>query len=870
MLRLLSRIFFSLSFLLISLNVSSQITDDFTDGNFSSAPAWIGNDTDFTVNGSMQLQLNSSGTDTSFLSTTNSQSINNAEWNFWIRLNFSASASNNARVYLVSDQQNLQSALNGYYLQFGEALSGDQVELFRQSGTVSSSVCRGTTLIANAFIIRVKVTRDAAGLWTLFIDSSGGTNYTQEAQGTDNTFTTTNFFGINCFYTSSNATKFYFDDFYIGPIIVDVTSPLVDSVKIISANQLDVHFNEAVSLTTSQLNTNYIVNNGVGVPTFAARDVNDISLVHLTFATNFPQNITNLLQVTSVEDLNSNVINPNNNTPFVFYSPALFDVVINEIMADPDPPLLLPNFEYVELFNRKNFPIKLVNWTITVGSNTKILPDVTIPADSFIVLTSTTGAPNFTGINVAAVVSFPALTNTGQIIILRDSFGQVMHTISYSDNWYADASKEDGGWSLEMIDPNNPCAAENNWRASVNASGGTPGKRNSVRAANLDNTSPQLLRVGVIASYDTIVAYFTEPLDSTTLLSTTNFSIDNGIGNPIAVNPIEPDFKSVKLILPVQLSNGIIYTLTVTNLIEDCAGNAVSVSNTALFAIPQPCQINDVVINEILPDPKDNGVDFVEIYNRSSKVIDLKELYLCTMDTITNTLADIKIISANGYLFFPGNYLVLSTNSNAVRMQYTTTNPKGFLDMTSLPSMNIDGDVVVLINQSQTIIDKLIYFGNWHFPLLNNTKGVSLERINYDRSTQDKTNWHSAAENVGYATPAYKNSQYSTGENSSEITIQPEVFSPDNDGYNDVVNISYNFSSSGYIANITIYDNKGRLERTLVRNELIGANGTFSWDGVNDKNEKSKIGIYIIYFEVFDSEGNVRKIKKTCVLATKL
>ncbi|MBA3972449.1 MAG: hypothetical protein H0X46_09985 [Bacteroidetes bacterium] len=56
----------------------------------------------------------------------------------------------------------------------------------------------------------------------------------------------------------------------------------------------------------------------------------------------------------------------------------------------------------------------------------------------------------------------------------------------------------------------------------------------------------------------------------------------------------------------------------------------------------------------------------------------------------------------------------------------------------------------------------------------------------------------------------------------------------------------------------------------MIRNELLGTNGTFSWDGINDAREKARIGIYIIYFEVFDLSGTVKHYKKTCVLAGKL
>jgi flagellar hook assembly protein FlgD len=82
-----------------------------------------------------------------------------------------------------------------------------------------------------------------------------------------------------------------------------------------------------------------------------------------------------------------------------------------------------------------------------------------------------------------------------------------------------------------------------------------------------------------------------------------------------------------------------------------------------------------------------------------------------------------------------------------------------------------------------------------------------------------------------------------------------------------VLNISYNFSEPGFVATIIIYDAKGRLVKNLLQNELLGTSGTFSWDGINDNNEKARIGIYIIFIEAFDIKGNVKSFKKTVVLA---
>jgi hypothetical protein len=66
--------------------------------------------------------------------------------------------------------------------------------------------------------------------------------------------------------------------------------------------------------------------------------------------------------------------------------------------------------------------------------------------------------------------------------------------------------------------------------------------------------------------------------------------------------------------------------------------------------------------------------------------------------------------------------------------------------------MNTDDDVVTLSDANFNVIDNFKYTAKNAFPFISRTKGVSLERIDFNRATDDRTNWNSAAEAVGFAT----------------------------------------------------------------------------------------------------------------------
>ena len=848
-----------------ALSASAQFTDDFSDGDFTANPAWGGNDVLFTVSGG---QLRSyTGTlaaaTTYYLSTPSAQA--QGQWEFFVNLKFATSGANYVDVYLMSDVQDLTTPANGYCVRIGE--TADHVVLNKVVAGSSSALVASPDGIVNSSTdnpFRIKVTRDGTNQWTLYYDDGNTGSYTAAGSDTDAQFTTSAFFGIRITQSTaaSAVNNHFFDDFSVGPIVQDNTPPSIVSAVATSSTNVDVLFSEPVEEVSAQFLANYVISPIGVVLSTATRDAVNNALVHLALVFPLSSGQTYTLAVNNVTDLAGNAI-VNGTASFIYTTVAPAqpgDVVINELMPDPDPPVGLPNAEYVELFNTTtDQTFDLTGWKITDGSSTGTLPAAQLAPGGFVILTSTTNAALFTGFGIVlGVPSFPSLNNDGDPMQLWDASGATIDAVTYTSSWYNDANKANGGWSLERKDPFTPCSSASNWTASIAAPGGTPGAQNSVFAIINDTVPPVLAQVFVVDSI-TLDLLFSEPMNQASLLAG-NYAINplTGIAN-IAV--ITPD--RVRLTLPAPLEAGVLHTITVSG-VSDCPGNAIGTANTATFALPQAIASGDVVINEVLYDPRGSGSDFIELYNRSQKVLSLAGLQLA------NGSGSVKLITADAWLLLPGQYVAVASDVANVLSNY----PLGRADrmlQTTLPSYNNGSGTVIFMGATGDTLDLFNYSDALQFALLKSVDGVSLERVDPDRPTSDNTNWHSASEAVNFATPGYENSQYTPAPSAhGELTIDPAIFSPDNDGFQDVLAIAYKFDEPGFVGTMKVFDIAGREVRTLMNNELLGTSGAVSWDGLMDGNDLARIGPYIIYMEAYDLAGNVEKFRKTVVLAHRL
>jgi hypothetical protein len=543
-----------------------------------------------------------------------------------------------------------------------------------------------------------------------------------------------------------------------------------------------------------------------------------------------------------------------------------YDIVICEIMADPSPPVGLPGVEYIEIRNVSATPLPLGGWKLSDASGTATINTAFIlQPDSALILCSGSSASSLAVYGRTISVSgFPSLDNDGEELVLRSPQNRVIHAVAYSAEWYGNEVKREGGWSLEMIDPRNPCGG-NNWKASQDNSGGTPGRTNSVNAFNPDGEPPRLGRTYTLDSL-TAVLVFNEPLDSLSAAAVSNYSVDGLTVNSATPGPLS---SAVQLRLAAPLQPGRVYMVSVSRIL-DCSGNAIGRYNKAKLGLAESPAPRDVIINELLFNPRSGGNDYVEIYNRSNKTIDTRDLYIANR-TASGVPGSVRRISEVPFVLFPGDYIAVTEAPEALHLHYLVQDPDAVLRLSALPSFPDDEGHALLLNRNGTIIDEVPYSDKWHFPLIANAEGVSLERLNPDKPSEQPDNWHSAASTAGYGTPAYRNSQYLQPTTAQAmIGLSPKVFSPDNDGHDDLAQIRYTLPEPGFMANIFILDATGRPVRHLARNQLLGLTGSWHWNGLDEKRQKLPVGIYVVLAELFNLKGQKKTFRFSIVLAGRL
>jgi hypothetical protein len=582
-------------------------------------------------------------------------------------------------------------------------------------------------------------------------------------------------------------------------------------------------------------------------------------------------------------------------------------------MADPKGLTELPETEYIEIYNASDSVISLHNWHFVYDGKETALPDTILPVDGYAVLyrSGRDIAVEHTGIALP-VSNFPAnLANAGKTIGLRNSHGIEIDTVTYAaskaarswernmDNeWYVSTDLKGG--TPGAVNSEKETVAENPEDCS------NPGDViiNEIMADPKGLTElPETEYVEIYNASDSVISLHnwhfvydgketalpdtTLPVNSYAVLyrSGRDITVEHtGIALPVSNFPA--NLANTGKTIGLRNSHNIdIDTVTYaaskaarswerstdnewyvsTDLKGGTPGainssqngkpeNPEDTASSSLFIVYE----NELVFNEILPEPFVGGSEYIELYNLSERILSLQTLAVA-LSKADGTLSARYPLTSIIDSIYPDQYIVLTDNRNGVLDFYDTPASAKVYEL-KLPALNNTGATLVLFRTNdEYVVDRLAYTSKWHHTAIKNRKGVALERIHPHIETQSAANWTSANAMAGYGTPGYKNSQWNDHPNNN-----PEIFinTPEYDPAFNEYTVAYQTDEPGYCCRIEIYTTEGRKVAELSNNRLLGTDGEIRWNGSGTDGNRLQAGMYVFFAELYHPNGKKNSSKK--------
>ena len=216
-----------------SLLVYPQFQDNFNDGRFYNQSGyerdvnWKGDISEFTVNDICQLQLSSDAGKSPAQLSTSCSLTKNSNWSFFVKMDFTPTASNYVKMYLMSDEENLKEDLNGIFVRIG--YTDKNICLMQsQRGKNNKTLIKGNPKRLDVPIVKlnIKVTLDNNGNFNLYSKTENDEEFILEGSCRLEEFPSSKWFGIVCIFTTTRSQSFYFDDLIIEKV-EDEENPII-------------------------------------------------------------------------------------------------------------------------------------------------------------------------------------------------------------------------------------------------------------------------------------------------------------------------------------------------------------------------------------------------------------------------------------------------------------------------------------------------------------------------------------------------------------------------------------------------------------------------------------------------------------------
>lgn len=646
----------------------------------------------------------------------------------------------------------------------------------------------------------------------------------------------------------------------------DNDSPQFISLEVLDSKTILLDFNETITLKNA---TFTLVLNGSTVDVDGVVNKQNKQQVFLSLSPGLENAKEYTLTCFGIEDSSKNRMD-SFSQKVIYHKEAIENIpfgsiVFSEIMANPNDVKGLPESEYIELYNRTSQDLSLKRAVLNYGAKKYTLPTILIPAQTYIAICSTKKSDlwDVVSIPVTKVEAFPSLLNTGKLMWLEDSQGNLISWVDYSDSWYKDSKKKNGGFSLECVDVNNLSGEENNWKAAIDERGGTPSQKNSVAALLPDEKEINVLSCFMQTS-DTIVVNFSKPMNILTLSNEENYRV---LTPNVSIKSVIVDYpcgRNVKLALVDNQEVDGVLKLELNGL-EDVSGNKQKGVITVEASVPNIVDGGDIQFNEVLFNPRSGESCYIELTNQSDKKIFLNQL---SLGVGKDDSAPLDLISLSNIPkeFLPHTRLFFSANIQSVA-KYYKSDPAYGIEINKFPKLNTQSGMLVLYADKGKVIDKMVYSDSMHSITTSDNKGVSLEKKSEELSSLEPANWLSASFLSNYGTPGLQNRclEQSSADEKVEFWLQNNSFSP-LDAQKNRLQLAYSFPETGYVATIKIYEASGREVCVLTNNEQLSAQGVMEWEGKEENSHYCRAGIYIAYIEVHRSNGKLQIYKLPFVI----
>ena len=754
-------------FLLVLLNISQVIAADFEQNNVVIFDNWGGNVSQFKIDkplNAIQLNGNLANKEAAiFFKNT----MNSGVWSFRCKMEFNPSSQNYCEVFLCSSDTVVANA-SGYSVVIGK--NTDRIELVRHINGTATTILKSVDNFLNIATVDVFITveRNDLGQWSLSADLGKGSELIGSVD--DMYLNNTNYFIIDCVYTSTRSTKFTFSQFNCeGKTIVPEV--MVDT-KI-----------------------------------------------------------------------------------------AKHDLLFTEFMPDPSPAVNLPEVEYLEIYNRTDKAIFIGALSLQLGANEYLLPTDSILPHQYITLTTETGAAQFPAKGkVLGMKSFPLLSNSGFTLSIINNENLVVDNFVYNPANYS-GKKADGGWALERKSNLDLALSVTNWDFATSLDGGTPSTQNSISSTDLVISPANMTNISYLTD-STFLVNFSKQMSSIN-------SVLRWVTTPLSVIEkarfLDSLYTTMQITLKAPIDTNIVYRVDSLCNFWDANDKQTTIASTQKFGKPITPQRGSLWINEVLFDASQDGGEFVELYNTSSRIMETTYLRLQYNDAPLLKLSELPLsIPPNGYCLLSKSYY---SSQNFKNLPENCT----LLAISNFPQLSNEAGNIALKLSDGSVIDSIRYASSMHHPAIINTKDVSLERSSYTKDSASSC-FKSASSSVQYSTPGLKNScgpnSYST-EISGAISFPSDYFSPNNDGTLDRFEMVRGDGYADAIVTVKIFSINGILLNVITENSLLQPSDILYWDGLDEYNKLMEPGFYVVLCTGYTALGETFTVKKAVILAPK-